>query len=107
VLAASDESILINRPLALVVTSEGYGFERLEHNGWIAAGHAAPLGFHAWPEDMNVSIAQRSGLADDRRIARFDALGGATPAIIVLGHEGAAWRVSIQGDGGVHVARAQ
>lgn len=107
VLAASEESILVNRPLALVVTSEGYSFERLEANGWVAAGHAAPFGFYAWPDDLNVVVAQRSGEADDPRVARFDALGGATPALIVLGNDGASWRVGIEGDGGAYVARAE
>ncbi|HRO03444.1 MAG TPA: GspH/FimT family pseudopilin [Terricaulis sp.] len=106
IVAAQDESILINRPVALVVTQNGYAFERLEHQGWVAAGHGAPLGFRAWPADLNVQIEQQEGAEGDARIARFDALGGATPAALVLSGWGASWRVSVNGRGQAHVARA-
>lgn len=106
IVAAQDESILTNRPLALVVTQNGYAFERLEQQGWIAAGHSAPLGFRAWPADLTVHIERQEGAEDNTRIARFDALGGATPAALVLSGWGARWRVAINGQGEAHVARA-
>ncbi|MEZ5995735.1 MAG: GspH/FimT family pseudopilin [Hyphomonadaceae bacterium] len=103
---ASEESIVVNRTTALVVTSDGYGFERLEENGWAPADARSPLGFRAWPEGLDVRVEQSASGEGDDRVARFDALGGATPARIVLAGAGARWRVAIDGQGGVNVERA-
>lgn len=104
---ASDASIMLNRPVALVVRPEGYGFARLEEDGWFNLEHGGALAFRAWPDDIDYRIEQPA--ADeivDGRVARFDALGGATPASIVLSGGGARWRVRIDGQGLAHVARA-
>lgn len=106
IVMASEESIVVNRTLALVVTHEGYGFERLEENGWAPAEPRSPLGFRAWPGELDVRVDQRLGDEDDPRIARFDAMGVATPASLVLSGAGARWRVVIDGEGEVDVARA-
>lgn len=105
--AASEESILVNRPMSLVATHEGYGFERLEPAGWASAAPNSPLGFRVWPDDLQIRVEQSSADADDPRIVRFDTLGGATPAAIVLDGGGARWRVIVDGQGGAHVARAE
>ncbi len=107
IVLAGEESIIANRPLSLVVTQEGYGFERLEPNGWFPAEHGSPLGFHAWPNDLDVVVEKPDGTGDDTRIARFDAIGGATPAAIVLSGSGTRWRVAIDGQGEVNVARTE
>src|SRR5690606_26596161 len=46
---ASDQSVLLNRDIALVATPEGYHFEKLEEDGWRRIENAGSLGFRAWP----------------------------------------------------------
>lgn len=106
VVAAGEESIVVNRPLALIITRDGYGFERLEERGWAPEAPNSPLGFRAWEDDIEARVEIAANGPDDVRVARFDALGGATPAMIVLDGGGARWRVSIDGQGDAHVARA-
>jgi len=105
--AASEESILVNRPMSLVATHEGYGFEKLESAGWAPAAPNSPLGFRVWPDNLDIRVEQSSAAEDDRRVVRFDTLGGATPASIILEGAGARWRVSVDGQGGAHVTRAE
>jgi general secretion pathway protein H len=103
-LFAGEESIVANRAISLVVTDEGYGFERLEDNGWFAVEQASPLGFRAWPDDIEVRV---ENAPDDPRVVRFDALGGATPASIVMSGAGARWRVTLDESGEVDVTLAE
>lgn len=103
-LLASEESIVANRAMSLVLTGEGYGFERLEDNGWFAVEQATPLGFRAWPGEIDVSVVEGP---DDARVVRFDPLGGATRVAIVMSGAGARWRVSLNEAGEVDVARAE
>ncbi len=107
ILAASDESVLSNRSMALVVTPEGYGFERLEPEGWRPAAGSAVLSFRAWPDDFDVRIEERDGDAADTRVIRFDPLGGATPAKLLLSAAGARWSVAVDGQGRTYVSRAE
>jgi general secretion pathway protein H len=104
---ASEESIIANRTIALVVTHEGYGFERLEDNGWFPAEHRSPLGFRAWPNGLEARVEESTTAPSDPRVVRFDAVGNATPASIVMSGAGARWRVVVQGTGQVDVARAE
>lgn len=104
---ASEESIIVNRTLALVVTNEGYGFERLEETGWTPARVGTPLGFRSWPTALDARIEGTSAERGDARIARFDPQGGATPASVVLSGSGARWRVSIDGQGAVDVEQVE
>jgi len=106
-LLASEESIIVNRTIALVVTHEGYGFERLENNGWSPAEHGSPLGFRAWPSNIEARVEESTAASDDPRVARFDAVGNVTPARVVMSGAGARWRVTIEGTGEVDVARAE
>jgi general secretion pathway protein H len=108
--AASEESIVRNRPVALVVTNEGYGFARLEENGWVQIEAASPLTFRAWPEGVTYRVDSASTDSVQReagRVVRFDAMGGATPTRIVLSGAGARFRVEIDGQGAVHVAEQE
>lgn len=102
---ASEESIIANRTTALVVTADGYGFERLEENGWAPAPHGSPLAFRRWPDGFEARV-ESGGDENDPRVARFDALGGATPASLVVTGAGAQWRVEVDGQGGVNVEPA-
>lgn len=102
---AAEESVVVNRTLALLVTNEGYGFERLEDNGWTPEEQRSPLGFRAWPSEIEARVEQ-SDAPGDARVARFDAIGGATPVTVVLSGYGARWSVVVDAQGGVDVARA-
>jgi type II secretion system protein H len=101
---ASEESVIVNRSLSLIVTEEGYGFERLEDNGWFPAEQRSPLGFRAWDADLQVRVEPA---ADDPRVARFDPLGGATATNIILDQAGARWRVRLNEAGEVDVQRVE
>jgi general secretion pathway protein H len=102
---ASEESILTNRPVALLVTPEGYGFARLEEGGWRRIESGSALTFRAWPDGVDCRIEARETQSDDGRVVRFDALGGATPARIMLSRGGVRWSVAVDGKGESHVAR--
>jgi len=104
---ASEESIIANRPVSLVVTDNGYGFERLEDNGWFPAEQRSPLAFRPWPANIDVRVEQRAGEADDPRVVRFDATGGASPARLVLSGAGVRWRVDIDAQGRAYVTQAE
>ncbi len=101
---AGEESVIVNRPLSLIVTDSGYGFERLEDNGWFPAEQRSPLGFRAWDADLQVRVEPA---AEDSRVARFDPLGGASAADIILDQGGSRWRVRLNEAGEVDVARVE
>lgn len=101
---AGDESVVLNRALRLIVTDEGYGFERLEQGGWVAMEHGSSLGFRAWPARTRVRIETSES---EEAAARFDALGAVTPVSLVMSGDGAQWRVSVGRMGEVHVAPAE
>jgi general secretion pathway protein H len=104
---AGEESIVANRAMALVLTAEGYGFERLEPNGWAPAEHGSPLGFRAWSNEVDVRVESSEAAGEDTRVARFDTLGGASPVSVIISGSGARWRVTLDGQGEVNVARAE
>lgn len=103
---ASEESIVTNRPHVLVLSRDGFGYMRQEASGLRRLEGRSALGFRAWPEEVSYRI-ETPAPTDDGRVARFDALGGATPAEIVLSRGASHWRVSIDGGGFAHVARAE
>jgi general secretion pathway protein H len=103
---ASEEGVLVNRAHALVMTAEGYGFERLEASGWTPAPLGTPLAFRSWPRRIEAEIEAELGGETGHRIALFDTLGGATPATLVLSEGAVRWRISIAGNGRVDVAPA-
>lgn len=100
--AAADESVLANRQIALVVTSEGYGFDRREVDGWRRIDGRSTLAFQSWPASTPMEIEKPSAADQaDGRIAIVDPLGGATPMRIVLG-DTVKWVVEIDSEGAVH-----
>lgn len=96
-IAASEESVLTNRPIALVVNDAGYGFERFEEGGWRPLDPASPFGFRAWPDDVRATSAGA---------VRFEPTGGASPGVVTIAARASAWRVSVDEGGRAHVARA-
>lgn len=106
---AGDQSILMNRQLAFVATTEGYHFERLDEDGWRRLETVPSLGFQPWPGSIAPEVESEEdwqGKVDEtasHRLARFDPLGGATPMRLRFG-EG--WRVEIDEEGVLRVERA-
>lgn len=106
--AASDESILINRKIALSISSEGYGFERLETGGWAAFPGSDVFTFRPWPAGLT---PRDVGASDDatatERVVIFDPVGGANPARLELVGANAGWVVQIDSAGVIHVDPAK
>jgi general secretion pathway protein H len=100
----AEESVTTSRSIALVLDDRGFGFARREEQGWIAVAPGGPLSFRAWPEGVQVSVEGESGA--DGRVTVFDTLGNATPAQIRLTKADISWRVSVNGEGSIDVARA-
>ncbi len=106
--AASDVSVMTNREVGLVVTSEGYGFERQDEGGWRRVEAEPALAFKAWPQGVSPDVAPSIGEAPKpRHLAEFDPLGGATPMKLVLGDAGSQWSVEIDEGGDIHVSRTR
>lgn len=107
---ASDESVLINRPVALVLSAEGYGFARLQDDGWRRIETRSPLIFRPWPNGIEHRVEAAEGLApgipeEATRVVRFDSQGGATPARIVLSGGGAQYEIVVGPQAETRVAR--
>lgn len=106
---ASDQSVLMNRQIALVAAPEGYHFERREEDGWIRMDTPAPLGFQPWPGKAPPRIEAPTTTEEDgetSRLAEFDPLGGASAMRLIFGESGLAWRVAIDEAGEIRVDRA-
>lgn len=102
--AASDESVLSNRQIAVVVTSEGYGFDRREPTGWRRIDDNSPLAFQSWPAATDARIEKPvEPNQPGNRIAILDPLGGASPMRIVIGGT-VRWAVEINEKGVVHAS---
>jgi general secretion pathway protein H len=102
--AAGDESILLNRRIALVVSPEGYGFDRFEQGGWVRISDGGGLSFRAWPRGVALRpVDVKANDLGEQRVAYFDPVTGANPAQIVLEGERANWAVSIDKAGAIHV----
>lgn len=106
--AAGDASVLANRTIALVVSSEGYRFERQEESGWLELPNDPALAFRAWPDGVSARIvAPKTDDAVGMRVVEFDPLGGATPLDLRLEDGATAWSVTIGDDGGIDASRAR
>ncbi len=104
---AGEEGVIANRTIALVVTSEGYGFERFEDGRWLAADLGSPLAFRAWPEGVVAQVEEAELDGEGGRVASFDALGAATPVAVVLSKNGVQWRAAVSPEGRVDVTRGE
>lgn len=109
---AAEESVMVNRAVAMTATPEGYGFARLEDTGWTAIRSAPGLGFEIWPEGLEVRPegappASLSGRDKARTLATFDPTGGASPVRLIVREEGSpAWIVSLDPQGRARIDRA-
>ena len=96
--AAQERAVMDNRPVALRVTPEGYGFEWRVEGEWQPLGER-PFGRHGWAEGVAAALEPEA----ERLV--FDSTGFAEPARLSLsrGEETAA--VEIADGGEIHVAR--
>ena len=100
---ASEESIVINRSHALILTPDGYGYQRLENTGWQAMERGSPLSFRPWPSYVSYRLEGAAVDEDSGRVARFDSMGGSTPTRIEIDGPGSRWMVALGGQGRAHV----
>ncbi len=98
--AASDESVMRNRAVALVLSPEGYAFRKLEAFGWLPTDDTVRLRPRVWPEGVTAFADAESV---EGRTVVFDPTGGSSPARIVLAARDRRWTVSVDEAGGVHV----
>ncbi len=93
--AARNEAIVGARPIALIVHSGGYGFERYGRGEWRPIAEP-PLDRRIWPDGLLVRI---EGAADGR--IAFDEMGISDGAIVTLSQDGDQVRVRIGSDGAI------
>jgi general secretion pathway protein H len=100
-----EESVMTNRPLALRITAEGYGFEARAPSGWAPTPPGDPLAFRRWPQGVQATVAEGLGPGQTEGHALvFDVLGAASPAEVRLASAGQIWRVRVNSNGQVDVA---
>jgi general secretion pathway protein H len=75
--AARERAVMDGRPVAILVTRTGYGFERREKGEWKRIGETPSTGY-AW------SAGTRAGMAAGERRVVFDAAGMSEPLRLLL-----------------------
>jgi len=97
--AAQERAITDARPIAIRVTSSGYGFDRRERGEWKPlAGDL--FGDRAWSEGTRASLGSQSA----QRLA-FDTTGATEPARLLLVRDEEQVLVDIGPDGRIRVTR--
>jgi type II secretion system protein H len=104
---ASEQSVVRNRALALMVRENGYGFAWQERTGWREVRDSGPLTFQPLPGGVAMSVERDASLPVDvaRPVALFEPVGAATPASFVFSGAGARWRVTLEASGRSYAAR--
>ncbi len=97
--AAQDKAVIEARAIALLVSSDGYGFERRDHGTWRPLTEK-PFEQRRWAKGATALV----GEAGQAR-ALFDPTGEVEPMNVTLVRDGAQVRVAIGADGAVNVAR--
>ncbi len=96
--AARERAMMDNRPVALVLTEGGYGFEWRTGGEWKALGER-PFIEQSWSEGTRASLD-----GGESRIV-FDSTGFAEPARLRLVRGGEEAQVEVTDGGRVHVVR--
>lgn len=96
---AAQDSILRNRPVALVVDAEGYRFARLEAGRWQTIEQERAFGPERWPDGVSLDPAP----ATATMVTQFDPVGGAMPAQLRLSGGARSFEVRVAGTGLVQV----
>ncbi len=97
--AAQERAITDARPIAIRVTSAGYGFDRRERGEWKPMGQE-PFADRAWSEGTRAGIGPETA----QRVV-FDTTGAADPMRLLLAREEEQVLVEIGADGKARVAR--
>jgi type II secretion system protein H len=96
--AAQDKAVIEARSIALLVSADGYGFERREQGRW-ALLTEKPFEQHRWARGATALV----GEAGQAR-ALFDPTGIVEPMDVTLVRDAARVTVRIDADGTLHVA---
>jgi general secretion pathway protein H len=97
--AAQERAIMDARPMAIRVTSAGYGFDRRERGEWKPLDQE-PFTDLAWSEGTQVGLGQQAA----QRLV-FDSTGSTEPAKLLLVRDDEQVLVEIGVDGKARVAR--
>ena len=95
--AAREQAIMDGRPIAIRLTSAGYGFDRRERGEWKPIDEA-PFSDSAWGQGTEAALGQ----APERVV--FDSTGTAEPMQLILVRGDERVRVEVGGDGRARVA---
>lgn len=93
---AQEEAVLVNRPVQVELTTEGYGFEVRKAGGWTPLAEG-PFRAQIWSPQTRATSDK-----DLRRIS-FDPTGAATPAHITLTRNGRSVEVTVDAAGNVRL----
>jgi general secretion pathway protein H len=96
--AAQDRAVIGSRPMAVRVTSAGYGFDRRRQREWEAMS-TEPFVDYRWRDGVQAEV----GGSGATRIV-FDPTGIADPATVTLRSEGDQVQITIAQDGRIDVA---
>ncbi|MBX3479199.1 MAG: GspH/FimT family pseudopilin [Caulobacter sp.] len=91
---AQEEAVLVNRPVQVALTGDGYGFQVRKAGVW------TPLDEGPFRPEVWLPQTRASADRDVRRIS-FDPTGAATPAHITLTRAGRTVEVSVDAAGNV------
>ncbi len=97
--AAQDKAVIDARDIALLVSSEGYGFERRERGVWTLITEK-PFDQRRWTKGATALV----GDAGQAR-SLFDPTGLVEPLDVTLVRDSSRVTVRIEADGTVHVAK--
>jgi general secretion pathway protein H len=96
--AARERAMMDNRPVAMVLEEDGYGFEWRAGGEWKTASER-PFIAQSWSEGTRASIE-----GGEKRIV-FDSTGFAEPARLRLVRGGEEARIEVTDGGRIHVVR--
>ena len=96
--AAQEQAIMDGQPIAIRLTSAGYGFDRRERGKWQPIAQE-PFDDRAWGEGTQAGIGQ----AAERVV--FDSTGAAEPMKLMLLRDDEQVQIDIGPDGKARVAR--
>ena len=97
--AAQERAIMDARPMAIRITSAGYGFDRRERGEWTPID-SAPFTDLAWSEGTHPELGRQTA----QRLA-FDSTGSTEPTTLLLVRDDEQVRIEIGVDGKARVAR--
>jgi general secretion pathway protein H len=94
---AQEEAVLTNRPVAVSVDAQGYGFQVYRRGAWTPL-EEGPFQARSWGQGVSASLT--AGAAGG---VRFDPTGTAEPASVVLSQDGRSAEVAVSAEGRVSV----